>query len=317
MEKSGRKIKVLIWVVLILIFGGIIIFVPLSKKREILISNNGQIRITSPTIANATRINFLFLGIGGQENSAPNLTDTIIIINSTLRAENPIAISIPRDLLVKFPEKNFFTKINAVFQYSGIENVKTIINQITGLNLDYYLILDLDTVKDLVDKLGGVDVNVKENIYDPQFPAAYNSFEMFSLKRGLQHLDGETALKYIRSRYQPEGDFSRMQRQQQVISAIKDKILALNFIWNFPTILSIWNTLQKHAITNIGLTDIKYAWNLVKKTSLDEIKFYTISSPLVVSGQEILGGEKAYILKPKAGINDYSEIREYIDQLIK
>jgi hypothetical protein len=50
---------------------------------------------------------------------------------------------------------------------------------------------------------------------------------------------------------------------------------------------------------------------------LDEIKFYTISSPLVVSGQEILGGEKAYILKPKAGINDYSEIREYIDQLIK
>ena len=288
-----------------------------AKKPDASVTNLGYIGSILPPAINKDRVNFLFLGIAGEGNSAPQLTDTIIVINSTPRADNPVAISIPRDLLVKYPDKNYYTKINALYKYGGIDTIKSEITNITNLEPDYYLVVDLGCVKKIIDKLNGIDVYVEEDIYDPAFPASHNSFETFSLKKGEQHLDGETALKYIRTRNQPQGDFSRIKRQQQVISALKDKILSLNFILNFPKILGVWDILQENAYTNIGLSDIKYAWNLIKKTKLDEIKFNTIAPPLVVSGTTTLGGETASILIPKLGINNYQEIKEYINQLIK
>ena len=318
-QRLGSTSKKIIIPALLLILAIFIIinpsFLANSLKREIFIANR-TIETILPFAINKQRVNFLFLGIAGEGNSAPTLTDTIIIINSTPRAEKPIGISIPRDLLIKFPDKNYYTKINALYQEGGIETVKNLLLEITGLETDFYLTLDLGGVKTLIDKVGGIDIMVENDIYDFQFPAPYNSYEIFSLKKGQQHLDGETALKYIRTRYQPEGDFSRIKRQQQVISALKNKILSLNFVWNFPTILNIWKTLQNHSQTNIGLTDLRYAWNLAKNTSLDEIKFATVDTELLISGEMVLGNEKAYILKPKAGLDNYSEIKEYINQLI-
>jgi len=311
----GKLVILAVVMVIIILFVANSSFLANSLKREIFIANR-TIETILPFAINKQRVNFLFLGIAGEGNSAPNLTDTIIIINSTPGAEKPISISIPRDLLVKYPGKSYYTKINAIYQEGGIEAAKTIISEITGLETDFYLALDLEGVNTLIDKVSGIDIIVENDIYDPQFPAPYNSYEIFSLKKGQQHLDGETALKYIRTRYQPEGDFSRIKRQQQVISALKNKILSLNFVWNFPTILNIWKTLQDHSQTNIGLTDLRYAWNLAKKTNLDEIKFATIDTELLVPDEMVLDGEKAYILKPKAGLDNYEKIKEYINQLI-
>jgi len=307
----------------------LIVITPYSKNalnREIIIATNnsnasvinlGKVGpIISPQLRK-DRVNLLFLGIAGEGNSAPQLTDTILIINSSPKTENPIAISIPRDLLVKYPKQNYYTKINALYQGGGIEAITSKISTITGLEIDYYLVLDLNGVKNLIDKLGGIDIVVEKDVYDPKFPAEYNSFETFSLKKGDQHLNGETALKYIRTRNDSEGDFGRIKRQQQVIGALKDKILELNFIWNFPKILGIWNTLQKNTNTNIGLTDIKYAWNLIKKINFSEIEFNVIAPPLVTSSTANLSGETASVLIPKMGTNNYIEIKKYINELIK
>lgn len=319
MAKFGILIIVLISLIIVMPYLGI------SLRREIVITtgnshvstiNLGHIGSVLPFSINKDRVNFLLLGIAGEGNSAPDLTDTIIVINSTPRADNPIAVSVPRDLLVKYPDKNFYTKINALYKYGGIDAIKSEIYEVTGLSTDYYLIVNLESVKKIIDQLGGIDVDVKEDIFDPKFPAPYNSFEIFSLKKGIQHLDGETALKYIRTRNQPEGDFSRIARQQQVIVALKDKITSLNFILNFPKILGIWNILQDNAYTNLGLTDIKYAWNLAKKTNLDEIKFNIIAPPLVVSDTTTLGGKTASVLIPNTGLNNYGEIKNYINKLI-
>jgi anionic cell wall polymer biosynthesis LytR-Cps2A-Psr (LCP) family protein len=329
MGKIGNLKKAIGFGILIIVLISLIVVAPkwgISLKREIIIINRnantstinlGNIGSLLPfQIKGKDRVNFLFLGIPGESNPAPKLTDTILIINSTPKAENPVGISIPRDLLVKYPSANWQTKINALYQGGGIETIKTAISEITGLESNYYLVLDLEGVKKLIDKLDGIDINVEEDIYDPAFPAQYNSYEVFSLKKGLQHLDGETALKYIRTRNQPQGDFSRIRRQQQVISALKNKILSLNLFWNFPKILGLWRILEQNSSTNIGLTDIKYAWNLIKKANLDEIKFNTIAHPLVVSSTTTLGGETASVLIPKLGLNNYSGIKEYVNQLI-
>lgn len=329
MKKNGNFKKIIAFGIVIIILIALIVAAQksgISLKREIIIIgknanistvNLGKIGSLPPfQIKNKDRVNFLFLGIPGEGNPAPNLTDTILIINSTPKAENPVGISVPRDLLVKHPSANWQTKINALYQDGGIETIKNAIAAITGLEIDYYLVLSLEGVKKIIDKLGGIDINIKEDIYDPKFPAAYNSYEIFSLKSGLQHLDGETALKYIRTRNQPQGDFSRIERQQQIISALKNKILSLNPIWNFPKILGLWRILEANSETNIGLTDIRYAWNLAKKANLDEINFNTIASPLITSDTATLGGQTASVLIPKLGLNNYSEIKNYINQLI-
>jgi len=296
----------------------------ISLKKEITINNGssaqvvdfGKIDQTTLGQLKKNRINFLFLGIPGEGNSAPQLTDTIFIINSSPRGDNPIAISIPRDLLVKYPEKNYYTKINALYKYGGIETIKTKITEITNLNIDYYLILDLKSVKQIIDKLDGVDIDIKEDIYDPKFPAEYNSYEIFSLEKGIQHLDGETALKYIRTRNQVGGDFSRIEHQQQVISAIKDKALKLNILWNFPTVIGLWNDLKRNAETNVSLIDIKYVLRLIKRTDLSNVQFNTIAPPLVVSDTKVLSGETASVVIPINGTENYDEIKIYINNLL-
>lgn len=337
-KKSPKKLrpifkKTLIVIVLIVILLSVVIFTPIFEKKEIVIAGQksvkkvidlGKLGLSFPSlIKDKQRVNFLFLGIPGQGYSAPTLTDTIIIINSTSKGENPIAISIPRDLFVKFPNQGYYTKINAIYQEEGIQGIKSVIKEITDLDIDYFLVLDLAGVEKLVDKFNGIDVLVENDIYDPNFPKSDGSQEIFSLEKGWHRLDGETALKYIRTRYEPTGDFARIKRQQQVIGVLKDKILSLNLFWNFPTILSIWKTLNNHIHTNIGLTDLKYARNLAKEANFDEIKFITLSNQsdaetqLLVSDHAILGGQSAYILKPRAGNGNYEEIKAYINQLIQ
>jgi len=326
-KKEIKKLCILSITIILLICSIIIVTkstFKISLKKEIIINNNPSAQVVDfgkidPATLNQlkkNRINFLFLGIAGEGNSAPQLTDTILIINSSPKGENPIGISIPRDLLVKYPGKDYYTKINALYKYGGIETIKTKIKEITDLNIDYYLVLDLNGVKQIIDKLGGIDIDVKEDIYDPKFPAEYNSYEIFSLTKGIEHLDGATALKYLRTRNQSGGDFSRMEHQQQVISAIKDKLLKLNVLWNFPTVLGLWNDLKQNAETNVGLIDIKYVLKLIKQTDLSKMQFNTIAPPLVVSDTKILSGEIASVVIPKSGIENYSEIQAFINKLI-
>src|SRR4030042_5544221 len=139
-SSMSKKIIILALLLILAIF--IIInpsFLANSLKREIFITNR-TIETILPFTINKERVNFLFLGIAGEGNSAPNLTDTIIIINSTPGAEKPIGISIPRDLLVKYSYEDqprlWRGKINAVYQEGGIETVKNLLFEITGLEKD-------------------------------------------------------------------------------------------------------------------------------------------------------------------------------------
>lgn len=337
-SKKKRKIwpifiKIFIWTLILAIPISLILFTPLFEKREIMISSKDSTTkkiidlgfwgfIFPSKIKDKERVNLLFLGVPGQGHNAPELTDTIIIINSTPKGENAVGISIPRDLFVKNPEKKYYTKINSIYQNNGIEAVKKVIEEITDLEIDYFIVFDLGGVKKIIDQFDGIDIFVEKDIYDPRFPGPNDSYTIFRLEKGNQHLDGETALRYIRSRNQPEGDFARIKRQQQIINILKDKILSLNLIWNFSTILKTWKTLKEHTHTDIELSDMKYAWGLIKKSDLNNINFVTISNqlneeiPLLVSDNVMIGGVEAYILSPRAGLNNYEEIKNYINQKI-
>jgi len=301
----------------------------ITKKRVIIIKNSSAAEINEPSSPFLARtlvfpskkeqINAIFLGIPGQENNAPNLTDTLMVMSIDSESKQGFLLSIPRDLLVKIPGTNYYTKINSIYQTQGIDSIQNVLSEITGLDFNYNVIIDLEGVKKIIDQVEGIDIFVEKEIYDPAFPGPNNSYQLFALQGGWQHLDGETAIKYIRTRHDASGDFARMRRQQKVLTALKEKIYSFHPVWDINTLLDIWQVMTGHFQTNLSIKDIKTFWEISKNIDFEKIKFEVLdpSTGLVVPDSTILGGQRAYVLRPTKGLNDYSEIQEYVDNLAK
>ncbi len=276
-----------------------------------------------PAVANETGkttkpINFLLLGEAGQGYDAPDLTDTILVAHFLPDQNKIYLFSLPRDLLVKIPSGDTWTKLNTLYAFAKnnknheFDLIIQAAQNITGLTIDHYVLVDLNTVKDLVDTLGGVNVMVKKDIYDTTYPGPNHSYQTFSIQAGWRYLDGETALKYIRSRHSEHGDFDRIERQQQILQALKQKVLTLNF-WDLPTFLKIFDTVASRIKTDMGLWQIKDYWDKIKDIGAQNIIKTDLENPeLVITGQTILGGVNASIVQPRTGLENYEEIQKYI-----
>lgn len=268
-----------------------------------------------------TTVNILFLGKPGDGYPGGELTDTIIITHLKENENDLTMISLPRDLLVKIPNKETFSKINSLWTLAGIESVKEKIQEVAGLTVDYYVIMDLTAVKEIANLLDGLNVNVPQDIYDPYFPGPNYSYQPFVLKAGWRYLDGENILKYVRTRYtSPNGDFDRMARQQQIIKLAKQKIFSLNPLADFLTYVKIFNSLNKHIETDIDITKMKYFWKLTENLNADKLKTIVIdenNTSLLTGGQAAFGTQIASIILPKNGQENYREIKEYIAKRLK
>lgn len=292
--------------------------IEISSKNQSPQNKAGEINIFQSL--QGTTANILFLGKPGAGYPGAELTDTIIITHLKENENVLTMISLPRDLLVKVPNKETFAKINSLYALSGIEPVKEKIKEIAGLPIDYYVIVDLTAIKEIVNLLDGLNVNVPQDIYDPYFPGPNYSYQPFVLKAGWRYLDGENILKYIRTRYtSPNGDFDRMARQQQIIKLAKQKIFSLNPLADFLTYLKIFNSLNKHIETDIGITKMKFFWEIIKNLDTDNLRAIVIdenNTSLLSGGQAAFGSQIASVVLPKIGQENYQEIREYIRERI-
>ncbi|MEK7160560.1 MAG: LCP family protein [Patescibacteria group bacterium] len=267
--------------------------------------------------------NFLLLGAPGAGNDAPDLTDTILIARLDPAQQKIFLFSLPRDLWVKIPQRQIFTKLNALYALNKrntgqeLTDLITKVQEISGLLIDHYIFVDLTTVKTLVDLFGGVNLLVKEGIVDDQFPGPNHSFQRFEIKAGWRYLDGATALKYIRSRHSLNGDFDRIGRQQEVLQALKQKVLALNF-WDIGKFMDIYNALSANIKSDLSLWQIKSYWDKIKNIPGANLVRNEINNQnLLTSSQVSLAGTLASVLQPKAGIENYEEIKSYVQEIIK
>lgn len=263
-------------------------------------------------------MNILALGRPGPGYPGEDLTDTIIVGHLNAQGKKLILISLPRDLLVKIPGQESFTRINQLYSLGGIEMTKQKIEEISGLAIDDYILVDLVAVKEVIELVDGLNIFVPQDIYDDQFPGPNYSYQTFSLKAGWRYLDGETALQYIRTRHSGAGDFDRMWRQQQVLRALKQKVTGLSLLWDFTTYWKIFNTLREHIQTSLGLSQMHSLWRMSQEIETNQITHLAIDnrSGLLGSGQIILDGQPASILWPRAGRENYSEIQELIKAAI-
>lgn len=233
------------------------------------------------------RINILFLGMGGANHPGGTLTDTIIVASIDPINKNMAMMSIPRDIY--YPVDGSYTdKINELYaagerenEGSGARYAKEQIGEMLDLPIHYYITLDFYAFTALVDEIGGIDVYVEKNLYDPYFPDQnMKGYDPFYIKAGQHHMDGEVALKYARSR-QTTSDFDRAARQQKIIQAVKDKILELGYLANPKNIIDLVDVVGEHVRTDFSPKEI-YAL----ATLLKEVDTSTIASKVLTNGSD-------------------------------
>ncbi|HUC20080.1 MAG TPA: LCP family protein, partial [Candidatus Polarisedimenticolaceae bacterium] len=171
------------------------------------------------------RINIMMLGVGDPGHAGENLSDTNLLISLDTRSHAVAVISIPRDTRVKIPGYGS-GKINSAHAKGGIPTAKATMETNLGVPVHYYVKANFSGLRQVVDAVGGVDVNNTTLLSDSDYPCDNNQYKKcgFKLAPGNHHLDGATALKYVRCRKGTCGDdFGRAARQQEVMQAIRAK----------------------------------------------------------------------------------------------
>lgn len=273
------------------------------------------------------RVNVLLLGKGGPGHDGPDLTDTILVASVDSCQREVGLLSIPRDLYVQRPG-NGYTKINTVYPQAkeealaqgkskkeaekiGIEAIEKVAGQVTGLPVHYYSMVDFKAFQKAIDTVGGIDVDVKEQLYDPSV-AWENNWDPLIADKGVQHFDGKKALLFSRSRYgSARGDFDRTERQRQVMVALKEKALSLGTFSNPIKITGLLNAFGSHVHTNLSIDDILKLYEIAKDVGDDKVISVGLADPPneFVTTDTIDG---LSVVVPKAGIDNYDEIHRYV-----
>ncbi|MDP3793014.1 MAG: LCP family protein [bacterium] len=220
------------------------------------------------------RWDILILGIRGEddenaEEAGALLSDTIMVLSYDEITKKMSLVSIPRDLYVRIygTKKD---KINSAYEIGILRKnslgfTKKLISRITGVYIDNAIVLDFASFKTVIDDLGGVDVELEKPFTEKQ----QWGYE-FNLPAGQNHLNGQTALYYTRSRFS-SSDFDRAQRQQKIILAIKDKILELNLLTDPIKSLSILNSIRKNIETDLNVWDASGLLELSRQFNTESV----------------------------------------------
>lgn len=301
------------------------------------------------------RTNVLLLGMRGAGVTGGGLLADTIMVASFKNDEDKVAlISIPRDLYVKIPGENYHSKINSVYVLGeekengggGIKYMKQIVSEITGQSIHYVTTINFAGFEQLVDAVGGVDIELAESFSEPlqfhqehvcdpdvftirsgktqkkiddrgkvvaEYSLCYNHNEecggAFFLPAGSNHLDGENALCYVRSRM-TSNDYERAKRQQVVLHLLKDKLVSMDTLTNFRKLNEILNALGQNIGTDMSASEMKKFYSKYSKMDNPEIfqRVFENSPEGLLMVPQDAPPSAGFILTPRAGWDNYSEI---------
>ncbi|MFQ6014621.1 MAG: LCP family protein [Anaerolineae bacterium] len=278
-----------------------------------IIGNLGESQGVLPNVTilkRKERINILLLGIDqrrGEEGAFR--TDTMIVVSVDPLKKTAAMLSIPRDLYVDIPGfgENRINVANFLGETSnypggGPTLAKETVQYNLGIPIHYYILINFDGFRRVVDILGGITVDVEEAIDDYQYPDENYGYQHIYIPAGLQMMDGETALRYARSRHGGT-DFERARRQQKVLLAIRDRALSLDII---PKIPALWAAREDMVRTDLQLDEIISLAQLGRELEAENIKSGVIDDSMT----------EIYIV-PETGANVLWPNRDKIGELVK
>jgi LCP family protein required for cell wall assembly len=262
------------------------------------------------------RTNILILGIGGAGHEGSLLTDSMLFVSIPHSSSPIVSISLPRDIWISSTK----SKVNALFYYGGFPLVGREVSILVGEPIHYYVLLDFSSFRKIITLLGGIDVSVSQGFTDTQFPIEGKEndlcngdltyacrYETISFAPGIVHMDGDTALKYVRSRHSvgDEGtDFSRGRRQQEVIAALMEKFFSFQTLQKSEVLLELRDVLSESLVSTIPTS----SYPVLARFAFDSRLQYTpLSFPedMLFAPKNTSPYGNQYVLIPKSGNWDF------------
>ncbi len=250
-----------------------------------------QVMVTSDNniwpAPNDGRVTVLLMGVDSRGTlHDPGLnTDVMTLLTIDPISRTAALLSIPRDLYVPLPGTEVQNRINAAYAWGQLKQrpgggpayAEETVTYNLGVPIQRYAILDFNGFKKIVDAVGGVDIDVPHEIVDDAYPTPNYGTEVLKIPAGLVHMDGDLALKYVRTRH-GDSDFGRLQRQQQVMLAIRDKALSLGSIDKVPQVL---NAVGDSLATDLTLPEILALAKKWSQIPRENIHSYRIDETMI------------------------------------
>lgn len=238
---------------------------------------------------NTHYLNVLVLGIDTRDDGGDQNADVIIIAQLDLQQKSLRSVSIPRDLLVDIPGVGP-GKINGAYgagieahpddRAAGVAKMRDTIEHNFNIPINDYILIDFDGFKEVVDSVGGIDIDVPEKIVDDAYPTEDYGTRTLIIEAGPQHMDGETALAYARTRH-ADSDDERRERQMLVIRAIFDKGKRLGTVTKVADIISAAGGAVQ---TNFHWDEQLALASIALDMHNDDIDMRTLEQPLIQPG---------------------------------
>lgn len=271
------------------------------------------------------RVNVLIVGNSADDpgHAGAQLTDSLMILSMNPETKRGYTLSVPRDLYVTIPDYGK-AKINEAYQGVGIEGLQATLTNSFGIDIQYWVIVNYGSVKELVAAVDGITVDIKSEdprgLYDPNFKPEEGG--PLKLANGPQNLDPQTALNLTRARGATYGsygfarsDFNRTDNQRQVFAAIKAKIdwkLVIDPRGNKPLFDAAANNLQ----TSIRTHEARPLFTLIRGIPDSDLRSVGLAD---IDGVNLLGSyqtpNEQSALIPAAGISNFSEIKAAVKKL--
>ncbi len=280
----------------------------LSKIQQFIVASMGQHITIQSSLKQITNIpeqtNILLLGSDNDQKFTGNpLTQTMMIIHIDYAKKEVDMFSIPRDLWVKMPDRENYGKIDQAAEYSGIPSAIAVVQQTFGIPVDHYAWVGLYGFIKSIDAIGGINLQVVHPVLDNSYPTDINNpnpygYQRLDIQPGMQHMSGEEALQYVRSRHEDLiGDFGRTQRQRQLLLALKQELLSSRAsLLQVPTIFDSLNGQIKTDVTaSLGLQ-----FGFFFLTNKITEKQFTLSPPLYSSIGNSTDGQSIVIANADA-----------------
>lgn len=287
--------KIIIFLILLFIIAGTVIFVKGVKTISVVSTNNSSFNPKTDK-----RWDILFLGNRGDK--APEggiLTDSIMVLSYNPETGEVAIISIPRDLWVKIPGYGE-QKINFAYargkaqgrEVEGLKLAKKVISDVTSLDIDFVILANVEALKDVVDLIGGITI-----YEDKSFYADFYEHKV-KIKKGVNYLNGSQALAYSGNRA-IGSDFGRMERQHKVLLAIKEKILLTGLAEKPNQILNILDIVEDNFKTDLSSSQIQYLIKQAPKLKTSSVKEIIFDNKNYLYSTHTSSG--IYILLPRGG----------------
>lgn len=250
------------------------------------------------------RVTILLLGIDARDklSEGASRTDVLTLVTIDPISKTAALLSIPRDLYVPLPGLNEQNRINTAYFWGeanqlpggGPGYAEETIAYNFGVSVQRYAVIDFEGFKGVIDAIGGVDLDVPSEIIDYEYPTPDYRTEVLQIPAGHIHMDGDLALKYVRTRH-GDSDFGRLQRQQQVMLAIRDKALSIGSLNKVPEALNAMGDSLQTDLTLPEILSLAKKWSHIPR---ENIHTYRIDETMV---QPYLTPQGGQVLLPDRG----------------